>query len=80
LGAAARATEAENATGNAQIQAAATGSGRNVGNATRQKFKTALMDDGRRLGGYTPEEIAQRERVVFGTPGSLRIWLVAEGE
>jgi hypothetical protein len=52
--AAARATEAENATGNAQIQAAVTGSGRNVGNATRQKFKTALMDDGRRLGGYTP--------------------------
>jgi hypothetical protein len=67
-GAAARATEAENATGNAQIQAAATGSGRNVGNATRQKFKSALMDDAKRLGGYTPEEIAQREKVVFGTP------------
>jgi hypothetical protein len=67
-GAAARATEAQNATGNAEIQAASTGSGRNIGNATRQKFKSALMDDAKRLGGYSPEEIAQREKVVFGSP------------
>jgi len=53
----------------AERQAAKAGTGSNIDNAIRQKI-SAVLDVTGRTRGYTPEEIAQMERVVRGTPTS----------
>lgn len=54
-----------------ELNAAVANSGQNIGNAIRQRIASALKDP-KQLRGYSPEEIAQMERVAFGTvPGNL---------
>ncbi|MGM4987425.1 hypothetical protein [Tardiphaga sp. 841_E9_N1_2] len=50
----------------ADLNAAAANSGQNIGNATRQRVKSILASD-KKSAGYSPEELAQMERVVRGT-------------
>lgn len=71
-GAGARSQEVTNTLGNAELNASSAHSGTNIDNATRQAFKPLLKDDARRLGGYSPAEIAQRSKIVSGTlPGNI---------
>lgn len=51
----------------AERQAAKAGSGSNIDNAIRQKI-SAILDVPSRTRGYSPEELAQMETVVRGTP------------
>lgn len=51
----------------ADLQAGASHSGQNLDNATRQRFKSILLSD-KNSAGYSPDEIAQMERVVKGSP------------
>jgi hypothetical protein len=51
----------------AERQAAHSGSGSNIDNSIRQKV-SAVLDVPSRSAGYSPEEIAQAEKVVRGTP------------
>lgn len=50
----------------ADLQAASANSGQNIGNATRQRIKGILGSD-KLSRGYSPEELAQMERLVRGT-------------
>lgn len=50
----------------AGLNASAANSGRNIGNAERQKFKSLILGD--ETSGFSPAELAQTERVVRGTP------------
>lgn len=50
----------------ADLNAAAANSGQNIGNATRQRIKSIINSD-KKSAGYSPEELAQMERVVRGT-------------
>lgn len=61
----------------AELQAAGTGSGANIDNATRQKFKQILMNPKARR-GFTPEQIAAMERVVKGTAAGNAARLVGK--
>ena len=61
-----RITDAEDA---AELRAAAANSGHNVGNATRQRLASLLLND-KATRGYTPGELAAIEQVVRGTASS----------
>lgn len=50
----------------ADLSAAAANSGKNIGNAERQKFKSIALSD-KQSAGFSPEEMAQIERIVRGT-------------
>lgn len=50
----------------ADLNAAAANSGKNIGNATRQRFKSTLLNEEKRQ-GFSPEELAQMEKIVRGT-------------
>ena len=65
-GAAKRSEQVTDAVRAAEFGAAAANSGRNIGNAERQKFKSILLSD-KKSSGFNPEEIAQIEKVVQGT-------------
>jgi hypothetical protein len=56
---------------NAELQAGSSNSGRNLDNATRQKFRSILTSD-KNSAGYTPDELAQLETIVMGTPAADR--------
>lgn len=58
----------------AERQAARSGMGSNIDNAIRQKI-SSILDSPERSVGYTPEELAQMNRIVNGTPAgnALRI-------
>jgi hypothetical protein len=60
-----KASEIEDAIVRASRRAASTGKGGNIDNATRQNIRQ-ILDRGAR--GYTPDEVAAMEKVVFGTP------------
>lgn len=61
-----QADQIETATDNAALQAASTGSGANIDNATRQKFR-AILTNPKKLRGYSDEEQAQMRQIVQGT-------------
>lgn len=61
-----RSEQVGNAVEAADLSAAAANSGRNIGNAERQKFKSLLLSD-KQSAGFSPEELAQVERLVRGT-------------
>lgn len=50
----------------ADLQAGSAHSGQNLDNATRQRFKSILLSD-KNSAGYSPDEIAQMERIVKGS-------------
>ena len=50
----------------ADVSAAAANSGQNLGNATRQRIKSILLND-KKTSGYSDDELAQMERLVRGT-------------
>lgn len=50
----------------ADISAAAANSGQNIGNATRQRLKSLLLND-KKSAGYSPDELAAMEGVVRGS-------------
>lgn len=50
----------------ADISAAAANSGQNIGNATRQRLKSILLND-KKSAGYSPDELAAMEQVVRGS-------------
>ncbi len=56
----------ENATDAASLQAASTGSGANIDNATRQKFR-AILTNPKKARGYSDAEKAQMRQIVEGT-------------
>jgi hypothetical protein len=60
------AEQAEQAQDYAGLQAAATGSGANIDNATRQKFRAILTSRSKRR-GFTDDELAQAREIVEGT-------------
>jgi hypothetical protein len=60
------AQQAEEATSNAALQAASTGSGANIDNATRQKFRAILTSPKKRR-GFTDDELTQMGQIVNGT-------------
>lgn len=51
----------------ADLRAAAANSGRNIGNATRQRV-ASLLTNNKQASGFTPEEVAALEGVVKGSP------------
>lgn len=55
------------ATEKAERQAASAGSGGNIDNATRQQFK-AILNNPKAARGFSPDELAQMEAIVRGTP------------
>ncbi len=61
-----QADQIEKATNAAELQAASTGSGANIDNATRQKFR-AILTNPKKVRGYTPEEQAAMRQLVQGT-------------
>lgn len=50
----------------ADLSAAAANSGQNLGNATRQRIKSILLND-KKSAGYSADELAQMEKLVRGT-------------
>jgi hypothetical protein len=64
--AAKRAEAVDTARNKAELQAASTGSGGNIDNATRQRFRTVLNSPKLRR-GFSADEIAEMERIVRGT-------------
>lgn len=50
----------------ANLNAGSTYSGKNLGNATRQRIKSLLLSD-KKSAGYSADEIAQMEQIVQGT-------------
>jgi hypothetical protein len=61
-----QADQIESATSRAELNAAATGSGANIDNATRQQIKN-LLNNPKKLRGYTSAEIADMRAMVAGT-------------
>jgi hypothetical protein len=64
--AAAQARKVETATTTAERQAASTGSGANIDNATRQKFRAILASPSKQR-GWTKSELADMDQIVRGT-------------
>ncbi len=60
-----KSSEVDDAVIYAGRRAASTGKGANIDNATRQNIRH-ILDRGAR--GYTPDEVAALEKIVFGTP------------
>lgn len=65
-GAAKRSEMVEGLVRRAEINAATANSGQNVNNATRQQLKR-LLQDTRKQGGFTDDELQQLERATLGT-------------
>lgn len=61
-----RSEQVAEAVRSAELGAGAANSGKNIGNAERQKFKSLLLSD-KQSSGFSPQELAQAERVVMGT-------------
>ena len=57
----------DEALGRAERRAGSTGSGGNVDNASRQNIR-GILDSPKKSRGFTPDELAQMETVVRGTP------------
>jgi hypothetical protein len=51
---------------NAELSADAANSEKNIGKITRQKFKSLLLNE-KESSGFSPDELAQMERIVSGT-------------
>jgi hypothetical protein len=64
--AASHARQIENATNAAELQAASTGSGANINNALRQKFRAILTSPTQRR-GYNPQQLDAMQQLVEGT-------------
>lgn len=64
--AAMRSQTVDDAVSKADLQAASANSGMNVDNATRQRFKSILMDPKKRR-GFSQDEIAQMTKIVRGS-------------
>lgn len=75
--AAKRAETVEHAQDMAQLQAASTGSGANIDNATRQKYRTILASK-KLQRGFSPEELAQMRDIVTGTTAGNAARLVGK--
>lgn len=60
-----QAEQIETATDHAALQAASTGTGANMDNATRQKFR-AIVTNPKKMRGYSPEEQATMRQLVEG--------------
>ena len=60
------AQQVEEATNAAELQAASTGSGANIDNATRQKFK-AILTNPKKQRGFTADELTQMRQIVNGS-------------
>lgn len=71
------AEQVENATNMAELQAASTGSGGNIDNATRQKFR-AILASPRQRRGFSAAELRQMEDLVRGSPGGNAARLVGK--
>jgi len=67
----------ENATNMAELQAASTGSGANIDNATRQKFRAILASPKQRR-GYSAAELTQMEQLVRGLPAGNAARLIGK--
>jgi hypothetical protein len=61
-----RAQQIERATNAAELQAASTGSGANIDNATRQKIR-AILTNPKRQRGFSQDELGQMDQIVRGT-------------
>lgn len=72
-----QAQQIEEATDRASLQAASTGSGANIDNATRQKFR-AILTNPKKARGYSADELAQMRQVVEGTAGGNAARLVGK--
>ena len=66
-GAGIRAEQVQKQISNAENDAAVANSGMNIQNRIRQKLKTFINNDGAKMGGYTPAEQAQMQRLVRGS-------------
>lgn len=66
-GAAFRSEDIQNILANAQNRAAATGSGMNLGNSTRQRVASFIDPSQNRAENFTPSEMAMLQRVVDGS-------------
>jgi len=72
-----QAQQIEEATDRASLQAASTGSGANIDNATRQKFR-AILTNPKKARGYSREELAEMRQLVEGTAGANAARLVGK--
>jgi len=66
-GAGIRAEQVQRQIGNAENAASVANSGMNIQNRIRNKLKTFIDNDGAKMGGYTPAEQAQMQRLVRGS-------------
>lgn len=72
-----QAQQIDQATDRAGLQAASTGSGANIDNATRQKFR-AILTNPKKLRGYSAEEQSAMRQLVQGTAGGNAARLIGK--